>query len=269
MISRKDPDKAPAVLLLLWAASLACGAIVPSTPTPVPTSTPLPTNTPLPTHTLLPTDTSTPLPKDTPLPAPTSDVFTVTYSDDFSDPDSGWPEWSFSETDNVASVEYADGDYVIKFTKEKDWWMHPAGIPAGLSQASVAYTVKNPLQSTELYFGAYCGYKDEDNYHLVLVNTGGYYRIVEKIAGESTVLSPDDSKGWAKSEEIPVGASTYQFRMEYGWENELVLFMNGTEVIRVSDIFGTLGDIALYVGTYSKENSEIRIDDFSVGIIIG
>jgi hypothetical protein len=250
------------VCSLLLLTALACSSLIPATATPIPTATPLPTAT------STPRPTDTPMPTDTPLPEPTADVFTVTYSDDFSDPDSGWPVWSATETDDGTSVEYVDGEYVIKFVKKSDWWMYPDGIPTNLYQASAEFTVKNPLRSSDLYFGVYCGYKDIDNYYVLFAHTNGYYRIVERVAGEKTVISPDESNGWARSEKIAKGAPTYKFRAECGWEG-LVLYIDGIKIAQIENVPAMGGEVRLTVGSQSENGGEIHIDDFSVGEIIG
>jgi hypothetical protein len=234
-------------------AALACKGIILMKATPVPADTPLPTLT------------STPLPT----PTRTPDMFTVIYTDDFSDPDSGWPEWSEDDISGESSGEYLEGEYVLKFFKPADIWAWPGGGRSkDLVDASVEFTAQNPLQSSKLYFGTYCDYQDENNYYLLFVTTDGYYRISKDVAGAGTILTPDDSKGWAKSKKIAKSALLYKFRAECAWQ-ELILYVDGVEIGRVEDDSLNHGEIRLYSGSFEDGNSEIHIDDFRVGTIIG
>ncbi len=240
------------VCSLLLTAALACAfdGPAPMEATPVPADTPLPTLT------------STPLPVPTSTPGP----FTAIFSDDFSDPESGW----LVESTDSYSLEYINGEYVIKRPQTGSIWAAPGGsggIPTNLYQSSVEFTVKSFQQSSEPYFGAYCGFEDNENYYALLAHPGGLYRIMKQVAGEFTTLSPDDGGGWAKSEKIAQWAPTYKFRAECGWEG-LVLYVDGIKIDQIEDAPSIGGRVALRVGFF-KDNGEIHIDDFSVGTIIG
>ncbi len=245
MKSRKNHPIGIAFSLLLMIVATACGSLISEPPTPVPA------------------DTASPVPTSTP------DPFTVIFNDDFSDPDSGWSVHPIDSTHEY-SLEYVNGEYVLKRPQPGLVWVSPggpSGLPKNLYQASVEFTVKSSLRSSDPYFGAYCGFKDDDNYYSLVVRSSGLYKIVKRVAGELTILSPDDDNGWAKSEKIAQWAPTYKFRVECGWEG-LVLYVDGIIIDQIENAPSLGGEVRLRIGFYSNDG-EIHIDDFRVGTIIG
>jgi len=217
-------------------------------PTSTQTYTPSPTSTSTPT----PTSTSTITPSPTPTSTPTQKIL---FFDDFSDPASGWDEYS----DSDGGMEYFDGIYRFELiSPDVSFW---SGIYRYYSNVIIdvdSQKTKGPMSNE---FGVICRWQDESNLYLLSISSDGYYGIFKLIDNEwSTVGSTD----WGFNDHvIRTGIRPNHIRASC-IGNNLVLEVNDSVLMDVYDSDLSGGDVGLYAGTYDAGGLEIEFDNFVV-----
>jgi hypothetical protein len=156
------------------------------TETSAPTATSAPTETPAPTATPLPTAMTAPIiPTFTPLPKPAG----YSYSDDFSTKSGDWNV--FSDSDSGAA--YDNGTYKISVkTAMYAQWNLPGAFD-GIGDAVIevdAGLVSGPNMGD---FGIVCGYKDNDNFHVLAVANDGYAEILRWVNGDDDIFASKEN----------------------------------------------------------------------------
>lgn len=106
----------------------------------------------------------------------------ILFSDDFSDPPSGWGIW----TRDGASVDYYEEGLRIQVSEPQyDFWS-----VAGLNFEDViievdATTLGGPDDND---FGIICRYQDKDNFYMLVVSSDGYYGIAKMRGGQYSMI---------------------------------------------------------------------------------
>jgi len=177
------------------------------------------------------------------------------WSDDFSDPNSGWR----AESDASAEIRYADGRLMIRVL-----W------PDRLSWASGGRVLSDFALSVEATqwggpddneYGVLARMQDGQRFYMFSISGDGYFRIVRRDGARETVLSDD----WTFSEAIHRGAATNNLEVTC-LGSRLTMAVNGTVLAEVTDSAYSSGDVALYAGSFRDpgEGVEIRFDQFAV-----
>lgn len=184
--------------------------------------------------------------------APVSDR--VLFSDDFSDPGSGWDRVSTDE----GITDYADGIYRIWVNTDNiDVWANPGKNFTDTIIEVEATKVGGPDDND---FGIQCRYQDTQNYYFFIISSDGFYGIGITQNGNQSLLGEDQL---LPSDAIKQGNVTNSIRVNC-IGNTLTLFANGTQLISVQDDTFSSGDVGLLAGTYNEVGTDIHFDNFVV-----
>lgn len=230
---------------ILMLASLACSYVSRF----LEGGNPLPSDSQQPEETLLPEEQGLPS--------------NVLFQDDFSDPASGWDQ--FSDTDGL--TDYENGAYRIFIDKpEFTFWANPGlgeTLPSDVRVEVDATKVGGPDFND---FGILCRYSGTGgsaNFYEFLISSDGYAGIVLVTESSQQVISNDGQL--QPFDAIRQGNDTNHIRVEC-FGSLLTLYVNGDLFTSVTD--GTLasGDVGLLASTYEEAGVDIRFDNFSVTI---
>jgi hypothetical protein len=177
---------------------------------------------------------------------------TVFFSDDFSDPNSGWDTW----TQNGSSVSYQDGTLRI-FVNEPQFsfWSRPGKRYDDVSIQVDAARMGGPEDND---MGILCRYKNEENFYAFLISSDQYGGIV-KVVEDEYVLLTGDSLQYIDAIKTG-GASNTIGAVCLG--TSLTLYVNGVKVASAEDSEFTTGEIGLSAGTYDIPGVDIAFDNF-------
>jgi serine/threonine protein kinase len=218
-----------------------------------PTSPPRPTQTtvivaPVPTHTaIVPTDTPLPQPTDIPQLTPLPN-----FSDDFSDPSSGWDRVNTQEI----VTDYQDGYYRIFLQNTStDAWANP-NLSAADSVVEVDATWGSGPYNND--FGIICRYQDNRNFYFGAISSDGYAGIFYMQDGGYNILGAEVMMPY---DAIYQGESLNHLRFDCVGA-ALTLYVNGEQLIAVRDTALSRGDVGLIAGTWDEGGVEIFFDNF-------
>lgn len=246
------PDTARFDNLLIYANESTQIALAPS-PTAFPTKTltreiptPAPTRTRAPTR-VPPTPTAEAITGLCPNPA-----YSVYWSDDFSNPPSGWTNYTGADYSHF----YKDGEWHFAVTQKNK--TGNAWILLGERSLHQAITVRAwKLEGPNLNsYGLIYGGQNDENYYAFRISDSGSYRIAKLVQGQWQDLIP-----WTKT------AAIHQ-----GGVNELALFLDGAQMYAcvngqlvgmTSDATLQPGRVGMVAGAYD-EPTHIHFDDFAV-----
>jgi hypothetical protein len=175
------------------------------------------------------------------------------WSDDFSDPASGWQ----AESDASAEVGYHEGVMRI-FVKSPN---RLAWASAGRALSDFHLTVKATQVSgpNDNEYGVLVRMKDTSRFYCFSISGDGYYQ-VSKFGDEGREALSGD---WAVSDAIHQGAATN--RLEVICQGAKMTFLvNGVQLTQVEDAGYHRGDVGLYAGSFFEPNVEVHFDNLSV-----
>ncbi len=177
----------------------------------------------------------------------------VLFSDDFSNPASGW-----DQTDSDASsAGYSNGAYVIKVNQAQYLvWTH-AGQNFTDVDIEVDATLTSGTENNE--FGLMCRYQDADNYYFAEIASDGYFAIGKETSGERVYLTND----FEATTLVTAGNTANHLRMTCSGET-ITLYINGMKAPEVTDSTYATGDIGLIAGTFDDAQLEISFDNLEV-----
>ena len=202
----------------------------------------------------------------------------ILFSDNFSDKNSGWDQYS----DTGGITDYENGIYRIYVSEPNyDYWANP-----GKSFTDVRVEV-DTIQAggpDDNDIGVICRYSSVDDFYLVnianvnfsrenkivandrnhfyffLISSDGYYAIGKSVGdvvvyiGQDTMLPSDD---------INILLHTNHLRVDCVG-SELSLYVNGILLTSVTDNDFASGDVGLMAGTYDTPGTDIHFDNFVV-----
>ena len=176
------------------------------------------------------------------------------FSDDFSDPDSGWDRVQV----DTGLTDYDNGRYRIFVDEaQHDYWANP-GLSFTDVQVEVDATKIGGPDDND--FGLVCRYQDEENFYALLVSSDGFYAILKYSGGSSEILGTDS---WPPSDAINQGSATNHIRADCIGDS-LTLYANGEQLHAVTDSAFASGDVGLIAGTFDEPGADIAFDDFVV-----
>jgi hypothetical protein len=177
------------------------------------------------------------------------------FSDDFSDPSSGWDRVNDEEGIN----DYSNGGYRI-FVNKLNWyfWSNP-----GLQFTDVVIDVdaQKTAGPDENDYGIICRYQDEQNFYFFTIGSDGFYSISKILNGEESLIGMNEMQ--FNDTSIKLGGVPNHLKAECVGSN-LTLTVNGTVLADVKDTELTSGDVGLIAGTYDKPGVDILFDNFVV-----
>lgn len=178
----------------------------------------------------------------------------ILFSDDFSSTSSGWDR----TTSSFGTTDYQNGGYHISVNDEySSVWANPG---RNFTDVRVEVNGHKIGGVDDNEFGVICRYQDEDNFYAGSVSSDGFYAIIIIQNGEFGYLGTD---GMQPSDAIRQGTSTNTVRLDCVGST-LTLYVNGTQLISVSDSAFSSGDVGLYAGTFGTPGIDIFFDDFVV-----
>ena len=190
----------------------------------------------------------------TPIPTP-SPTPSLLFSDDFSDPNSGWDR--VNETDYLS--DYYENAYRILVNKDMmDTWANPDDLSFVDVSIEADATKNGGLDDND--FGLICRYQDLDHYYYGIITSDGYYGIIKSSSDGSDALGRD-TLGY--SDLIHQGFTTNHIRFDCIGDM-LTLYVDGVQLDQQTDSEYTSGNVGLTAGTYKKPATDILFDNFKV-----
>jgi len=176
------------------------------------------------------------------------------FSDDFSDPDSGWDRVQAEE----GVTDYDNGRYRIFVDQSQhDYWANPGLSFTDVQVEADATKIGGPDDND---FGLICRYQDTENFYAFLISSDGYYSIMKYSGGSSETLGAD---AMLSTDAVIQGDSTNHLRADCIGDS-LTLYANGERLHAVTDSAFSSGDVGLIAGTFDEPGADIAFDDFVV-----
>jgi len=183
------------------------------------------------------------------------DTTNLLFSDDFSDPNSGWDR--VNETDYLS--DYYENAYRILVNKDMmDIWANPDDL-SFVDVSIEADSTKNGGPDDN-DFGLICRYQDLDHYYYGIITSDGYYGIIKASSDGSNALGRD-SLGY--SDLIHQGFTNNHIRFDCIGDM-LTLYVDGVQLDQQTDSEYTSGNVGLTAGTYNTPATDILFDNFKV-----
>ena len=179
----------------------------------------------------------------------------VLYQDDFSDSSSGWENFHDPEK---GTMDYFDSFYRVQVLGE--FQMLTTGPGLDFADVKLASDMLKVVGTSNDIFGLVCRMEDQDNYYYFVISSDGYYGIGKVIDGVQTMLG---ATGMLPSEIISKGMAKNHLQADCIDEN-LVLSINGQELVSTEDGEIGTGDVGIIVGTMQDSENVVLFDNFSV-----
>lgn len=179
----------------------------------------------------------------------------VLYQDDFSDSSSGWENFHDPEK---GTMDYFDSFYRVQVLGE--YQMLTTGPGLDFADVKLASDMLKVVGTSNDIFGLVCRMEDQDNYYFFVISSDGYYGIGKVIDGVQTMLG---ATGMLPSEIISKGMAKNHLQADCIDEN-LVLSINGQELVSTEDGEIGTGDVGIIVGTMQDSENVVLFDNFSV-----
>ncbi len=245
-------------VVVLALSSLACQTVLGGDketplPPPPPLSTPAPTD---PANAVLPGSTAAP-PSDNGGSQPVGEPRTLAFSDDFTDPNSGWDiaEWENGATRYTDRAQYE----ISVYSPNYDIWANP-GLYFENARVEVDFLkVKGPKADD---IGLICRYSESDkgfSFYYMVVGSDGFAAAYRVLEGDVTTLQELDPGSVTLS---PPNQVT-NLKMDC-LGNQLRLFVNDQLVMSVTDNVLKGGDVGLIAGVYDEPGLVVRFNSFRV-----
>ena len=198
-------------------------------------------------------------------PEPAADFATNSYSDDFSNSDSGWLVQS---TDNTEASYNSLGFYEMA-SKKTDYYLvatSPDSLPRPLKNLIIKVRAQ-PAPGNTGDYGVVCRYQDIDNFYLAAINGSQFY-IAKQVKGQWSFLTDPN---WQTLPDTTTDADGYKAITMSCIDSFIVLEVNGIDAAHVTDDEFSSGDAGLAVWAGSTINgagyyAQAAFDDYSVAL---
>ena len=178
------------------------------------------------------------------------------YSDDFSDPTSGWR----SVADENGERGYENGEYVVLVKQEK-WFTWAWGTGAIFSDFTLEADARWVEGPESARFGLIFRHQDNDNFYFFFISGEGKYTIRKRQDGEWQSV---DDVHWIPSPHIKMGRTTNQLRVVC-FGTKFSFYVNGQHLITVQDDAFDKGKVGLIVATVTGSDPiKVAFDNLSV-----
>ncbi|MEA4909477.1 MAG: hypothetical protein VB089_17790 [Anaerolineaceae bacterium] len=185
------------------------------------------------------------------IPAPQGQVL---FSDDFSDPQSGWETWS----ENGSMVIYQDGGLRILVNQPQyDYWSRPGKRYADTRLEVDAVKLAGPDNND---YGLICRHKDRDNYYAFLIGSDGYAGVLKVYQGVYTLLNHQTLEFQAA---VNQGPAMNHLRAEC-IGSTLSMYINEQKVFEVQDQDMIEGEVGVIAGAYDQPGVDVIFDNFAI-----
>jgi hypothetical protein len=181
----------------------------------------------------------------------------ILFSDNFTNPDSGWDrfqnETGVTDYSNVGYLIYIKPANMVK-------WANPRKtFPNNLH---IEVDVKNVVGPDNNAFGIICRYQDTGNFYYFYVSSDGYAGIGKKVNGKYSIISTADGK-LQKFDIINLGLASNHLRVDC-IDTNLTLTVNKTPIATAVDSTFLKGGVGLIVRTYDEGGADILFNSFYV-----
>jgi len=177
------------------------------------------------------------------------------WSDDFSDPASGWQ----TESDASATVGYHEGAMrVFVESPNRLAWAWAGREFSDFHLAVEATQVSGPDDNE---YGVLVRMENNSRFYRFSISGDGYYRVSKHDGTILELLSGD----WLESDAINQGAATNLVEIVCQ-ATRMTFFVNGEQLVQVEDAAYRRGDVGLYAGAFRDPGTgvEIHFDNLSV-----
>jgi hypothetical protein len=178
----------------------------------------------------------------------------IYFKDSFESTSGGW--MTFNDDMGFAGYD-AGGFRLIAGFENYQFWSVP-----GLNfRDTMIFTRAKKIDGPENnLFGIICRYQNEANFYALVIGSDGYYGIFKTIGGQQSLIAQEHMDF---STVIHQGNADNEIQALCQGE-DLVLLVNGEQLIHVKDDSLTNGDIGLIVGNFSQPGTDIIFDNFIV-----
>ena len=178
---------------------------------------------------------------------------TLLFTDDFSDPESGWATYDDAE----ATAQYDDGAFRISVSKGQyiAWSRRPQEFDDFALEVSTLWLRGNPANA----YGILFRFQDSENFYQFDVDGEGYF-MAGKYVDDEWIFLVD----WQESEALNHGANARNDLAVVCQENELGFYANGELLATVMDDTFARGEVGLLAETFDEGGVEILFDDLYI-----
>ena len=200
-------------------------------------------------------------PGNEPVPEVPQQSSNILFQDDFSNPSSGWDQ--FSDSDGLTN--YENGAYRIRIDKpDFTFWANPGldGILPSDVRVEVDATKAGGPDFND--FGIICRYSGvggQASFYEFIISSDGFAGIVLVTESSQQVISTDGEL--QPFDAIRQGSATNHIQAEC-FGNLLTLYVNGVVLTSVSDATLASGDVGLLASSYDDAGVDILFDNFIV-----
>ena len=177
-----------------------------------------------------------------------------TFTDDFSNPESGW----YTYADNEGRMDYNDGKFEIHVdVTETIFWSTPYFLFEDVILTVQAEVIQS---SGDGDFGLICRYQDENNFYGMEISEDGYACIWKFLNGEYFELTD-----WVYYDFLLDLEGPIQMKASCIGDNLSLRVMDKMLLQAVDSSFSE-GDVGIAAGTYSNPGNFVIFDDFSITV---
>ncbi len=173
------------------------------------------------------------------------------FSDDFSNPDSGWATGQASSGQGF----YRDGRFHLQVDSDSAWLWSTADWEGADVMIVVDAFVERPTGEGD--FGIICRYQDGENFYALEISEDGYYAIWKMENGQESYLVD-----WTPSPDVPQEGPIVLGAACAG--DQLVLAVQDHILAQVQDSTFTSGKVGLIAGTFNTGGLWVSFDNFEV-----
>jgi hypothetical protein len=180
------------------------------------------------------------------------DQGSVLYEDDFSNPNSGWPQ----DGDDEISQGYVNGEYHLEVysTNLLTW----ATVNESYTDVIVDVDTRVVTSSGDGDYGIVCRLQDSDNFYGFEVSEDDYITIWKYVNGEFIPLID-----WVHSSYIAENEGNLHITVGCVGD-KLTLAVNGALLAEARDSDLSSGDVGIVAGTYENPGIVVGFDNFKV-----
>jgi hypothetical protein len=178
----------------------------------------------------------------------------ILFADDFTSQTGGWK----TQEDRISYAGYTQEGFRL-------WVDMPNfliwSVPGLNFKDTRIYTkVQKTAGPDNNLFGVICRYQDRQNYYAFMISSDGYYGIYRRQAG---IISRMGLTQMGFSEAILRGEQSNEM-LALCQGDQLVLFVNNTKLLQVTDDTFSYGDVGLIAGNLTKPGTDILYNYFIV-----
>ena len=174
--------------------------------------------------------------------------------DDFSDPNSGWPE----ESDDKRVLGYRDGEYHIHIPGDSR--RTSGSLPdARWGDFTAEVDIRQVSDVEDDAGGLVLRRVDSNNFYEVSISPRGYHRVRKMVGGTFSIIQP-----WTKSAAVLLGQATNRLKVICKGD-QMAVFVNGQHVTTVRDKAVMQGQVGLRAEAFEgKPNAHVAFDNFTL-----